>query len=58
MTGDVVEGVWSVLFDPDYSSVYCVVRWQEKAYHGRVSCSSTGKFAALLLPFSFELDEN
>ena len=53
--GDVVECVWSVLFDPERSAE--TQRYHGTPYHGKLSSASTGRSAAIRLPLAAVLSE-
>jgi len=61
VTRDILESIWSVFLNPAVTVSHSfLVRFLAEVgilYHGRLSSASTGRFAALLLPFAFVLSE-
>ena len=53
----VIEGVWTVFFDPGRQLRCWNGRRSRSAYHGKLSSASTGRLAMLLLPLELVLSE-
>ena len=60
MARNIIQGIWSIFLYPiDHQYAFLMLsELIEYSHHGRLSSASTGRFAALLLPFEpvlFEL---